>query len=477
MWDAGRWVGESDEALFATVRYDPAPNRNVLEGAHAAPGQLRFEGDEGDSWQDTDVREQQTIEVLRRLRDANGPRAAGLRKQIRSLGVGTWPRLGGPFDVRWLTGLTELERVAVYSHTGIVGASALSELPALRHASLFAFMTNSIRDLDGISRSRSLESLQLSFGGLGDLRALSGLETLRKLVVHEGPPLSLRGLEDLPIEELELWLCDENNDLSALPALRSLRSLSLRKQISVTEAKVIARCRIPILRLPLLGSTPDLEPISALPDTEELELVAWSLDATSTRAGRLPMTSLELQFLDEEGLRHLSHAPRLRTLRIRALAATSLAPIADLPELRGLRFEITRKLRSLDRVPSAAFLDDPRVPDGPNRLVLKDAPLTSIRQLGNLRGVEHLDLRNCTELTSLRGLEGMNELRSIDLRECPGLVDMTSLEALPALRAVMVNHRGPAGPFPSSIWPRVVRANLRGFVRRLHRGEVEAPDT
>ncbi|NRD47094.1 hypothetical protein [Corallococcus exiguus] len=71
----------------------------------------------------------------------------------------------------------------------------------------------------------------------------------------------------------------------------------------------------------------------------------------------------------------------------------------------------------------------------------------------------------------------MNELRSIDLRECPGLVDMTSLEALPALRAVLVNHRGPTAPFPSSIWPRVVRANLRGFVRRLHRGEVEAPDT
>ncbi|NPD23474.1 hypothetical protein [Corallococcus exiguus] len=469
-------MGESDEALFATVRYDPAPNSRVIEGAHAAPGQLRFEGDEDDSWQDVDVREQQTIEVLRRLRDANGPRAAELRKQIRSLGVGTLPRLGGPFDVRWLTGLTELERVGVYSHTGIVGASALSELPALRHASLFAFMKNSIRDLDGISRSRSLESLQLSFGGLGDLRALSGLETLRKLIVYESEPLSIRGLEDLPIEELELWLW-KNNDLSALPALRSLRSLSLREQISVTEAKVIARCRIPILRLPLLGSTPDLEPISALPDTEELELVAWSLDATSTRAGRLPMTSLKLQFLDEEGLRHLAHAPRLRTLRIRALAATNLDAIADLPELRGLRFDITRKLRSLDRVPSAAFLDDPRVPDGPNRLVLKGAPLTSIRQLGNLRGVEHLDLRNCTELTSLRGLEGMNALRSIDLRECPGLVDMTSLEALPALRAVLVNHRGPTGPVPSSIRPRVVRANLRGFVRRLHRGEVEAPDT
>ncbi|MCP3100170.1 hypothetical protein LZ198_14945 [Myxococcus sp. K15C18031901] len=418
------------------------------------------------------MREQRTIEVLRRFRDANGPRAAELRKQIRSLGVGTWPRLGGPFDVRWLTGLTELERVGVFSHTGIVGASALSELPALRHASLFARGRNSIRDLDGISRSRSLESLQLSFGGLGDLRALSGLETLRKLVVYESQPLSMRGLEGLPIEELELWLCTTNNDLSALPELRSLRSLSLRERISVTDAKVIARCRIPILRMPLLGSTPELEPISALPDTEELELVAYSLDATSARAGRLPMTSLELRCVDEEGLRHLEHAPRLRTLRIHALAATDLAPIADLPELRGLRFNVARNLRSLDRVPSATFLDDPRVPDGPNRLVLQSAPLTSIRQLGNLRGVEHLDLRNCTELTSLWGLEGMNELRSIDLRECPGLVDMTSLEALPALRAVIVNHRGPTEPFPSSIWPRVVRDNLRGFVRRLHRGEV-----
>ncbi|MBN8228329.1 hypothetical protein JYK02_12535 [Corallococcus macrosporus] len=90
MWDAGRWVGESDEALFATVRYDPAPNRNILDVVHATPGQLRFEGGK-DDWQDMDVREQRVIEVLRRFRDANGPRAAELRMQIR---------------VRWLTGLT-----------------------------------------------------------------------------------------------------------------------------------------------------------------------------------------------------------------------------------------------------------------------------------------------------------------------------------------------------------------------------------
>lgn len=69
----------------------------------------------------------------------------------------------------------------------------------------------------------------------------------------------------------------------------------------------------------------------------------------------------------------------------------------------------------------------------------------------------------------------MNELKTIDLRDCPNLVDMSSLEALPALQAVLVNRRGPTEPVPLSIWPRVVRTHLRGFVRRLHRGEGSAP--
>ncbi|NMO17083.1 hypothetical protein HPC49_11505 [Pyxidicoccus fallax] len=471
MWEGARWVGGSDEELFATVRYDPAPHGFLREVAQDAPGLLRFR--ENGPWQEADVREQRLIEVLQRLRSASGPRATELRSQVRSLTVDTWPRLGGPFDVGWLTGLAALERVTVYSNTGITRAAALAELPALRHATLYAFGRNEIRELDGVSRCRRLESLNLYWGGLRDLRALSGLERLRRLAVHANQPLSLTGIEELPLEELELWLTPEGNDLTALTALRSLRSLDFRGQLSASDARVIARCRIPVLRMPDYSGRTDPAAIAALPDAQEIDLRISTL-SSATEVRRLPMTSLDAAYLTDAGLRLLANAPRLRTLRVHEILATDLTPLVDLPELRELRFNIAREFRSLDQVPRAVFLPDPRQPDGPNRLVLQSAPLTSIRQLGNLRGVEHLDLRNCTQLMSLWGLEGMNELKTLDLRDCPNLVDMTSLEALPALRAVMVNHRGPTEPFPSSIWPKVVRNHLRGFVRRLHRGEVDA---
>ncbi|MCA9635815.1 MAG: hypothetical protein KC420_07255, partial [Myxococcales bacterium] len=101
-------------------------------------------------------------------------------------------------------------------------------------------------------------------------------------------------------------------------------------------------------------------------------------------------------------------------------------------------------------------------------LVLKDAPLRSIRGLGSLRGVDHLDLRGCRELVSLAGVEGLVEVRTIDLRGCTALSDLSALAALPELVAVLTNHEGPPGAFPPEVADRVTRTHLRGLVRRVH---------
>lgn len=452
MWDAGRWKGESDEALFATVHYEPVGD---APGSwyHGTAGRLRFTDGSPE-----ELVEPRTLEVLRRLRVANGPHAVALRKEIRSLALETRSRLGGPLDVSLLTGLTALERVYLYSFTGMVGASALAELPALREATLFTYEHNSLRDLEGIARSQRLESLELYYGGLGNLRALSGMRSLRRLCIHEDGPLSLDGIEGLPIEELEVLVRGSECDLSALGSLRTLRTLTFHGSLSERNAWALAKCRVPVLRLPYLnGTMTDPATLAALPDVGEVELILSRLDTARDAAGPLPMTVLSADVLDDAGLRLLARAPRLRTLHVDVLAATNLAPLADLPELRGLRFRVARQLQSLDRVPRATFLNDPRRLDAPNRLVLRKAPLTSIRQLGHLQGVEHLDLSGCTGLTSLWGLEGMDELRLIDLRGCSGLIDMTSLEALPALRTILVNDRGPLEPFPPSVRKRVSR--------------------
>ncbi|MCP3138351.1 leucine-rich repeat domain-containing protein [Pyxidicoccus xibeiensis] len=463
----------TDELMFRTVRYAPPPFTGLRsrDGLLCA-GDLLFEGE---PQLQRDVHALRVIEVVRALRVATGPRAAALRSEIRTLAVECPRVVGESFDVRWLTGLTALEGLRVYSFTGIIGAGALAELPLLRHAELFAsrqeepsadrydrdrHLARGILDLEGIARSRSLEVLHFRGGGLGDLRALSGLATLRRLAVHEHQPLSTTGLEDLPLESLELALPEEGNDLTALTTLRALRSLSFSGRLSATAARVIARCRVPILSLS--GTEDDADPalVTALPDAEELRLKLPSLDRYS-QTSRLSVTSLEVGSVDDAALRLLARAPRLRTLDITWLTATDLAPIADLPKLCALGFVYARQLRSLDRVPTAVFLGYRSPTDVPIELVLKDSPLASIRQLGHLRGVEHLDLSGCTQLTSLWGLEGMDELRSIDLRGCSRLVDMSSLEALPALRKVLADKQGPLEPFPPSLWSRVDWSNRR----------------
>ncbi|RKH55404.1 leucine-rich repeat domain-containing protein [Corallococcus llansteffanensis] len=186
-----------------------------------------------------------------------------------------------------------------------------------------------------------------------------------------------------------------------------------------------------MLNLSDVEDDPDPAVFAALPDAEELHLQLPTLDRYS-QGSRLPMTALTVGYVDDAALRLLARAPRLRTLDIKRLAATDLAPIADHPELCALGFDTALRLRSLDQVPTAVFLGDRNPPRRPNELVLTNNPLASIRQLVHLRGVEHLDLSGCTELTSLGGLEGMD-----------------------ALRTVLADKQGPLELFPPSLWSRV----------------------
>jgi hypothetical protein len=125
----------SEEELFAGVHYSP---RGSYQDDKDAPGTLWLDW----YWPEEETRERALIEVLQYLRSASGPRATELRSQVRSLSITTGRRMGRPFDFGWLTGLTALERVYVHSSTGLIGAAALAELPALRHVKLIAGALN-----------------------------------------------------------------------------------------------------------------------------------------------------------------------------------------------------------------------------------------------------------------------------------------------------------------------------------------------
>src|SRR5262249_4474392 len=155
-----------------------------------------------------------------------------------------------------------------------------------------------IEGLAGIARCPRLESLDLWWGSVGDLGALRGLATLRRLSLHESAPFSLAGLEDLALEELDLWLPSAPCELGARTTRPGLRSMTVRGPLSARNvaAIVIARPR----QIGLGGwELPDTSILAGLPDTGELSLTA----ATLSGSERLPLTSLEVGWLGEDGLR------------------------------------------------------------------------------------------------------------------------------------------------------------------------------
>lgn len=439
--------------------YDPAPV-TWLPAELGAAGLLRARPS-GDPAADRRA----ALDALPWLARSPDPRAAALRREVRSLAVVTSVKEPAGFDLRDLAGLDALERLVVQTHAGGVrGLSALRELPALRELTLYACGRNRIDDLAELPALPGLRTLRLWWGSVGDLRPLRGLAGLRALSVRENAPLSLRGIERLAIEELDLWLPRAPCDLGAIESLPALRALSLA---GLERASQLAPLRhAPIGSLSLRGDV-SLDVFARLPLAEEVRLEAPWLDLAAPAPASLPLTSLDVGRLGAQGLRALARAPRLRALRVHRLDAPDLAPLAGHPSLRALSFRRAPLLRSLDDVPACEFSRPLRAPEGPVRMTLAGSPLASVRGLHRLRGVGHLDLRHCASLRSLEGLAGMPDLRTVDLRGLPRDADLRALAGVPTLRAVMLNHLSPRdGELPEALRPLARRAHLRGMVRR-----------
>ncbi len=97
-----------------------------------------------------------------------------------------------------------------------------SKLPNLRVALLIW-----CKGFEGVFSSPRLEYLNVSNFPLEDLRALSGLQSLRRLSLTSRKLKSLSGIADLPLlEELDLYDCralEDDEGLENLPNLKKLQ--------------------------------------------------------------------------------------------------------------------------------------------------------------------------------------------------------------------------------------------------------------
>jgi Leucine-rich repeat (LRR) protein len=85
-----------------------------------------------------------------------------------------------------------------------------------------------VTDLGGLGCLVNLEQLGIRYGEVTSLAPLRGLQRLKKLETTKLPITSLVGLEESPLEWMEIS-DSEVEDLSPLSAVKTLQSLSVRR--------------------------------------------------------------------------------------------------------------------------------------------------------------------------------------------------------------------------------------------------------
>jgi Leucine-rich repeat (LRR) protein len=272
-------------------------------------------------------------------------------------------------------------------------------------------------------RGRQELTLQSAVATLSDLKPLSDLPALRKLVIRHAEYLKdLSPLAELPaLEELELW-APRVRDLSAVARLTRLRRVSLR--------------------VPSVRELPDL---SALRSLEELSITSGRPLDVRRLAPLDALRSLHLEPVGDLGavgdLVHLralslSHA-RLTSLdflskltSLVSLAATSCASLVDIRALAhlGALEELDLSISPVSDVFAVSSLTKLRA------LILFGTRVRRLPSLAALVCLEKLDL-GCVDLETLSGIEQACALKELSLgpADIPNLAPLASVRTLERL--------------------------------------------
>ena len=350
----------------------------------------------------------------------------GLEKlpNLRELRLDAWR---GGIGSLWALGECEhLERFEIETGTKLEdGLDGLGSCPSLKHVRIRAPLTST----EGLAGA-PLQSLYIDSNTLADLRGLHET-TVQHVEVRSANNVDvsgLRGCRDL--KTLEFHRCSVKN-------LQRLGGLGIER-LDLDVASPPGRWpTFPHLKWASFSSADlDSAPQPALEELHTLYVTSLPRFTEAFPALRVLRTN-SLQVDDLEPLRD---AASLRELELRHCAAKDMSALGSLTDLEWLSITFCRSVEALDELPATSLRGWDMAES--NVLDLEDAPVRSVRGVGNLQGLQILALRDCTQLETLEGIEHCSDLRVVDLRGCTGITDVTPLAKLPELRLVALRDTG-----------------------------------
>ena len=401
-------------------------------------------------------------------------------------------------DLTPLAALPSLRRLRILGAPLLVDLAPLARLPELEDLHVCAPTLRELAPLAGlphllrlllevdegvdISVLRSMTRLEeLSLHECGDLSALTGLASLKKLVVGGGhiepdlePLRALVGLRRLGLHALK------RDPIDVVRSLRSLVALDLSQiAVPVSMSALAELTELEELEV-ILGPVTDLAPLRFLTKLRVLNLAATHIRAWPPLRDLPRLEELKVTQTSLPGLAGVEHGLALRKLeagpsdarafsdlsplaglsRLEELSLESLDHLVDLSPLRaltGLRVLHLADCAARDLAPLAALisLED---------LSLPGTPVEDLAPLAGLQELRFIRLARCDALQSIRPLAACPRLEFIDCDDCDALRGPRSLEQLRAVPA----DRPPAKRFPSGGPPAIRPGVVSTFDARAH---------
>ncbi len=389
-----------------------------------------------------------------------------------------------------IAGLGNLRRLEIRGGKGISNIDAIATLDGLQDLAL-AHLANvkDFRPLAGLERLARLELTSLS--DALEFDSISGMTGLTKLEVgHMSWFTDLTGISNVrQLRELTLYSTGDLEDLSALTKLSKLEVLWVDRTHARGLRKIGNLTTLKSLTLRDVSGVEDLEALSNLGHLAHLELTGVRLDRYKYESGTLDLGPLrrlsalkkaklvqgdgytsfanwdaislnrglvELEVagdLDRTNvLDAISRLDRLETLRVSSAIMPDLKPLSALAQLERLEIEgewVGEGPTDLRDLESLAGL--PRL----HTLVIDTCEgWRLLRDVGQLRRLTHLELKNCKlayEYEDLSSLANLTRLETLVLRENSNVLrDLSPLQHLSRLKSLTVVSKSYESPWDTS---------------------------
>lgn len=210
---------------------------------------------------------------------------------------------------------------------------SLADFRQFRNLTRLTVAGQQVTDLTGIE-DLPLEYLNLTYNHVSDLSPLSGIKTLRSLVLAQNPVDDLTAVSKIAqLEELDLNRTNVS-DLSALAANQQLRNLSVGYCGYLTDLSPLSKISS-LSNLSLRGKEFDLSPLQNCKNLEYLTVSFLTQDDVEYLKSLTQLLFMEIHATQPEDLTLLD-IPWLQELQLADCGFTSLSFLQNCTHLRNL---------------------------------------------------------------------------------------------------------------------------------------------